>query len=373
MRDGTVLRADVYRPKTADAVPVILMRTQYGKDGAQAGTPLPAAGLVRLALLSRRRARHPGPGRIRRHVQRVHPRPDRRLRLRRVGRGSAGLDRQGRHVRVVLRGRDAVAGRGHRATAPRTIVPANTASDYYDGWTYEGGEFRLAFVLPWAMESIATTAAENRGDKATVHELAAAAADPTRWMDYRPFKDLPPMQPANPAVAPWYFDWIRHSTRDDFWKQFSIRDRYPTVDRAGARLRGLVRRLPRRRRGELRGHGRPWRNAAGPREPAPGDRPVGPRRLGTSGLRAGPAAQVDRPGGQQPDQRPDARLVRPFSEGQEQRRGGHATGGLFPDGRQYLEDGVVVATAADDVRPRTTCPGPATRRPQGPLVDVRPR
>jgi putative CocE/NonD family hydrolase len=37
------------------------------------------------------------------------------------------------------------------------------------------------------------------------------------------------MQPQNPAVAPWYFDWIRHSTRDDFWRQFSIRDRYPSV------------------------------------------------------------------------------------------------------------------------------------------------
>jgi putative CocE/NonD family hydrolase len=48
-------------------------------------------------------------------------------------------------------------------------------------------------------------------------------------MDFRPFKDLPPMQPSNPAVAPWYFDWIRHSRRDEFWRQFSIRDRYPAV------------------------------------------------------------------------------------------------------------------------------------------------
>ena len=106
-----------------------------------------------------------------------------------------------------------------------TIVPSNTASDYYDGWTYEGGEFRLAFVLPWAM-GLAKSAAENRNDQATVAQLKADAADPTRWLDFRPFKDLPPMQPQNPAVAPWYFDWIRHSTRDDFWRQFSIRDRY---------------------------------------------------------------------------------------------------------------------------------------------------
>lgn len=46
-----------------------------------------------------------------------------------------------------------------------------------------------------------TTAAENRGDK-------TAAADPTRWMDYRPFKELPPMQPASTDVAPWYFAFL---------------------------------------------------------------------------------------------------------------------------------------------------------------------
>src|SRR4051794_25804762 len=38
MRDGTVLRADVYRPQSQDSVPVILMRTQYGKTGAQSGS-----------------------------------------------------------------------------------------------------------------------------------------------------------------------------------------------------------------------------------------------------------------------------------------------------------------------------------------------
>jgi uncharacterized protein len=48
-------------------------------------------------------------------------------------------------------------------------------------------------------------------------------------MAFRPYKDLPPMQPQNPAVAPGYFDWIRNYTRDDFWRQFSIRDRYPSV------------------------------------------------------------------------------------------------------------------------------------------------
>ena len=229
MRDGTVLRADVYRPQTSDAVPVILMRTQYGKDGAQAGSryqpPDWFASHCYLVVVQDIRGQGASGGTF---SEFTHDQAD-------------GYDSvewaaalPGSNGKVGMYGSSYVGATQWLAavTAPPhlvTIVPANTASDYYDGWTYEGGEFRLAFVLPWAMESIATTAAKNRNDQATVHELAAAATDPTRWLDFRPFKDLPPMQPGNPAVAPWYFDWIRHSTRDDFWRQFSIRDRYPSV------------------------------------------------------------------------------------------------------------------------------------------------
>ncbi|WP_370073055.1 CocE/NonD family hydrolase [Mycobacterium sp. Root135] len=229
MRDGTVLRADVYRPKTSDAVPVILMRTQYGKDGAQAGTryqpPDWFASHCYLVVVQDIRGQGASGGTF---SEFTHDQAD-------------GYDSvewaaalPGSNGKVGMYGSSYVGATQWLAavTAPPhlvTIVPANTASDYYDGWTYEGGEFRLAFVLPWAMEAIATTAAQNRGDQTTVHELASAVRDPTRWLDFRPFKDLPPMQPGNPAVAPWYFDWIRHSTRDDFWKRVSIRDRYPAV------------------------------------------------------------------------------------------------------------------------------------------------
>jgi putative CocE/NonD family hydrolase len=229
MRDGTILRADVYRPRTSDPVPVILMRTQYGKSGAQAGAryqpPDWFASHCYLVVVQDIRGQGASTGVF---SEFTHDQTD-------------GYDSvewaaalPGSDGKVGMYGSSYVGATQWLAavTAPPhlvTIVPANTASDYYDGWTYEGGEFRLAFVLPWAMESIATTAAQNRNDVATVHELAAATKDPTRWLNFRPFKDLPPMQPGNAAVAPWYFDWIRHSTRDDFWRQFSIRDRYASV------------------------------------------------------------------------------------------------------------------------------------------------
>jgi uncharacterized protein len=228
MRDGTVLRADVYRPKTTDAVPVILMRTQYGKSAAQAGSryqpPDWFASHCYLVAIEDVRGQGTSGGTFSEFTHEMEDGYD-------SVEWAAALP--GSNGKVGMYGSSYVGATQWlaAATAPphlATIVPANTASDYYDGWTYQGGEFRLAFVQPWAI-GLATSAAQNRKDQTTAVELKAAAADPTRWMEFRPFKDLPPMQPQNPAVAPWYFDWIRHSTRDDFWRQFSIRDRYPSV------------------------------------------------------------------------------------------------------------------------------------------------
>jgi putative CocE/NonD family hydrolase len=229
MRDGTVLRADVYRPESAQPVPVLLMRTQYGKNDAQVQP-----------------SRYQSPDWFASHCYQVVVQDIR-------GQGSSGgtfeefaHDQEdgydsvewaatlpGANGRVGMYGSSYVGATQWLAavSAPPhlvTIVPANTASDYYDGWTYEGGEFRLAFVAPWAI-GIATSAATNRHDDATAQALKAAADDPTRWLNFLPYKDFPPLQPTSNTVAPWYFDWIGHSTRDDYWKRWSIRDRYGAV------------------------------------------------------------------------------------------------------------------------------------------------
>ena len=237
MRDGTVLRADVYRPSRTPS-PVILMRTQYGKSGAQVQpwryqSPDWFASHCYLVVIQDVRGTGSSSGTF---SEFTHDSDD-------------GYDSvewaaalPGSNGKVGMYGSSYVGATQWLAavTAPPhlvTIVPANTASDYYDGWTYQGGEFRLAFILPWSL-GLATTAARNRNDEPTAAALKAASAEPTRWMAHLPYRDLPPMQPGNPTVAPWYFDWITHSSRDDFWTRFSIRDRYnavrvPVLDIAG--------------------------------------------------------------------------------------------------------------------------------------------
>ncbi|MCV7252054.1 CocE/NonD family hydrolase [Mycobacterium hackensackense] len=230
MRDGTVLRADVYRPRSADAVPVILMRTQYGKSGAQDEPdryqpPDWFASHCYLVVVQDVRGQGASGGTFSEFTHDMDDGYDSVERAAALPGSSGKVGMYGSSYVGATQWLGAVTAPPHLVT----IVPANTASDYFDGWTYEGGEFRLAFVQPWAIGSIAITAARNRNDLSALARLEAAEGEQTRWLNFRPFKDLPPLQPQNPAVAPWYFDWIRHGTRDDFWKSVSIRDRYPSV------------------------------------------------------------------------------------------------------------------------------------------------
>ncbi|MBF6059638.1 CocE/NonD family hydrolase [Nocardia terpenica] len=230
MRDGVVLQADVYRPQTSDPVPVILMRTQYGKSEAQVEpyryqSPDWFASHCYLVVVQDIRGQGKSGGTFTEFADDRNDGYD-------SVEWAAALP--GSDGKVGMYGSSYVgATQWLAATAApphlTTIVPANTASDYYDGWTYDGGEFRLAFIEPWAMGTIGATAAQNRGDTATAKQLRADSADYTKWLAYRPYQQFPPMHPGDPAVAPWFFDWMRHSSRDDYWKQWSIRDRYASV------------------------------------------------------------------------------------------------------------------------------------------------
>ncbi len=230
MRDGTVLRADVYRPQTSDPVPVVLMRTQYGKAAAQIQpsryrSPDWFASHCYLVVIQDVRGIGNSDGTFTEFGNDAHDGYD-------TVEWAAQLP--GSNGKVGMYGSSYVGATQWLAaieTPPHltTIVPANTASDYYDGWTYEGGAFRLGFVEPWAMGTIGMESAERRGDKATADQLRTGMQNITSWLNYRPYKDFPPLQPNNPAVAPWYFDWIRNSSRNGYWKQWSIRDRYPNV------------------------------------------------------------------------------------------------------------------------------------------------
>ena len=110
-----------------------------------------------------------------------------------------------------------------------TIVPANTASDYYQGWTYEDGAFRLNFIEPWVMDDLALAAAHQRGDNSTATALTRDAKDMAGWLHDVPYQQFPPLEPTNPVVAPYFFDWLHHRTQDNYWNRWAPRQYYSKI------------------------------------------------------------------------------------------------------------------------------------------------
>ena len=175
MRDGVVLRADVYRPAITTPVPIILMRTQYGKEAAQVQparfqTPTWFASHCYIVVVQDIRGQGASDGVF---YEYANDRDDGYDTVEWAARlpGSNGA--------VGMYGSSYVgATQWLAATAAppslKAIVPSNTASDYYDGWTYEDGAFRLAFIENWMTETIATSGAAQRHDAATLASLVGA-------------------------------------------------------------------------------------------------------------------------------------------------------------------------------------------------------
>jgi putative CocE/NonD family hydrolase len=230
MRDGVVLRADIYRPTTTTPVPVILMRTQYGKEAAQVQparfqTPDWFASHCYIVVIQDIRGQGKSDGVF---YEYAHDRDDGYDTVEWAARLPGSNGKVGMYGSSYVGATQWLAA---TATPPslKAIVPSNTASDYYDGWTYEDGAFRLAFIEPWMTSTIATSAAVNRKDFATAQALKVADKEIALWMRFRPYIALPILQPDNPAVAPYFYDAVKHPTDDAYWRAFSIESRYDKV------------------------------------------------------------------------------------------------------------------------------------------------
>ncbi|PAL27351.1 CocE/NonD family hydrolase [Acetobacter syzygii] len=230
MRDGVVLRADVYTPKTQEKVPVILMRTQYGKSAAQTDpsrfqSPGWFASHCYIVVVQDIRGQGKSDGVF---YEYRNDRNDGYDTVEWAARLPGSTGKVGMYGSSYVGATQWLAA---TATPPSlaTIVPSNTASDYGDGWTYEDGAFRLAFIEPWMMEDIASSAAENRGDKKLAAELAAQGHNAAALMRQLPYATFTPFTVNGKNVAPYFYDAINHPTSDAYWQAFDIKSRYPKV------------------------------------------------------------------------------------------------------------------------------------------------
>jgi putative CocE/NonD family hydrolase len=144
MRDGVILRADIYRPEGAGRFPVLLERTPYDKrSGAAFGYRGAGAGYV--VIFQDTRGRYSSEGEwypFRYESQDGYDSVEWAASLP-YSNGKVGMF-GGSYVGATQM-LAAIAHPPHLAG----ICPVVTASNYHDGWVYQGGAFEQWFNESW--------------------------------------------------------------------------------------------------------------------------------------------------------------------------------------------------------------------------------
>ncbi len=216
MRDGVKLVADVYRPDTEGKFPVLLQRTPYNRAGAEgSANKMAAQGYV--VIIQDTRGRFDSGGEFypfRYESQDGYDTVEWAARLP-YGNGKVGMF-GGSYVGATQM-LTAIASPPHLVA----IQPYVTASEYYDGWTYQSGALMQWFASSWS-SGLAVD---------TLRRKAAGLEDPKSWVPQLPVDSYRMLElPAVPALAPYFRDWVAHERDDEYWKPWKISDHYASMN-----------------------------------------------------------------------------------------------------------------------------------------------
>jgi uncharacterized protein len=223
-RDGVNLFADIYRPRAQGKFPVILMRTPYDKAANWAVGPayqMVPHGYVVVVQDVRGRYTSEGEWYPFRHesedgydtIEWVAALP--------YSNGKVGM--MGGSYVGATQMLAAIAHPPHLAG----ICPVVTASNYHDGWTYQGGAFEQWFDQNWTTQ-LATNTLWRLIAKNTNALVGAPTLPLTQYPSFN-YAALPAGAESTQELAPYYLDWLAHPDYDSYWKQWSIEEHFADV------------------------------------------------------------------------------------------------------------------------------------------------
>ncbi len=144
MRDGVILRADVYRPKADGQFPVLLQRTPYDKRNS-ADFAYKAATHGFVAIVQDVRGRYTSDGEWYTFKHESNDGYDTVEWAAALPYSNGKVGMWGGSYVGATQMLTAIAHPPHLAG----ICPVVTASNYHDGWTYQGGAFEQWFNQSW--------------------------------------------------------------------------------------------------------------------------------------------------------------------------------------------------------------------------------
>lgn len=230
MRDGVLLRGDVYRPEGVGPFPVLVFRTPYGKHLAAESDGVHGKAVERgyAVILQDVRGRYASGGIFDPYrlegrdgydtIEWAASQPwsDGRV-------GTYGLSYPG-----AVQWLAAIESPPHLLA----MAPAMTFSSPRN-FFYSNGIFDLSW-LPWIYQYAAPDARRRlglpAGDDAEQSWPAVAAA----YQSFLPLDELPYLR----HEAPYYFEWLEHPPEDPWWNWSELRGGYRRVDAAVLNLSG---------------------------------------------------------------------------------------------------------------------------------------
>ncbi len=219
MRDGTILRADIYRPKAEGKFPVLLERTPYNK-GTSCGVCSQAAERGFVAVIQDTRGRYSSDGEWYTFKHESDDGYDTIEWAAALPYSNGKVGMWGASYVGATQMLAAIASPPHLAG----IFPIVTASNYHDGWTYQGGAFEQWFNESWT-SGLAQDTLNRRVDRKNQSAL--------KWVSKLPLASYPLFDlgfSEGPGwLAPYFLDWLDHPGYDDYWKQWSIEDHHSKI------------------------------------------------------------------------------------------------------------------------------------------------
>ncbi len=223
-RDGVKLIADIYRPKTTEKLPVLLMRQPYGSAIASTVVYAHPRWYARhgyMVVIQDVRGRGDSEGEFKLFESEINDGYDTLDWVAHLEGSNGKVGMYGFSYQGMTQLYGAIS--QHRAL--KTIAPAMIAYDLYSDWAYENGAFCYQLNLAWAIQLSAETA-RLKGDLSAYKILYLASRNlPILEMPIFVEEALRKYCPSN-----FYYQWLAHPENDEYWQNLSPKTYFQDID-----------------------------------------------------------------------------------------------------------------------------------------------
>jgi hypothetical protein len=225
MRDGVRLGATLYRPDQPGKFPAIVYRTPYSKDAYDKNSELPlkAAKSGYLVFLIDVRGRYTSEGSFRAYHQEKADGYDVIESVARSEHCDGNVGTYGRSYPGYVQW----LALSQAPPSLKTAIPEMTPIHSHQ-FFYVGGAFSYAWFdwfVPLILPDLRRRAADTSGPWDVDSAYDEWQKDKRKWYAFRPLGENPLLK----KYAPYYYDWLTHPERTDFWEFANVEQDFSKI------------------------------------------------------------------------------------------------------------------------------------------------